>query len=84
MLCSACTLNNMSEQITLKVDTALLVKAQQRAAAENTNLEDLLLMWIQRYADGALRVDPYEALMARLRYVEAGSHFLRDEMNQRR
>lgn len=84
MLCSACTLNNMSEQITLKVDTALLVKAQQRAAAENTNLEDLLLMWIQRYADGGLRVDPYEALMARLRYVEAGSHFLHDEMNQRR
>lgn len=74
----------MSEQITLAVESALLIKAQQRAAAENTTLEDLLLTWIKRYADGSLKVGPYEELMARLGYVEAGNRFSRDEMNLRR
>ncbi|MFN8469261.1 MAG: hypothetical protein U0X20_27140 [Caldilineaceae bacterium] len=74
----------MLEQITLSVESALLVKAQQRAAAQNKTLENLLLTWIKSYADGASRVEQYEELMARLGYVEAGDHFSRDEMNQRR
>jgi hypothetical protein len=74
----------MLEQITLTVESALLVKAQARAAAENTILEDLLLEWIKRYAAGASSVERYEELMARLGYVVAGNHFSRDEMNQRR
>ncbi len=76
--------DGMPEQITLTIESALLVKAQQRAAAENTALEDLLVTWIRHYADGALRVESYEELMARLGHVKAGNHFSRDEMNQRR
>ena len=74
----------MPEQITLTVESALLVKAQQRAAAENTTVEDLLLTWIKHYAAGALRAESYEELMVRLGYVKAGNRFSRDEMNQRR
>jgi hypothetical protein len=74
----------MPEQITLTVEFALLVKAQQRAAAENATLEDLLLTWINRYADGAPMLGQYEELMARLGHVEAGNRFSRDEMNERR
>jgi hypothetical protein len=74
----------MPEQITLAIESALLVKAEQRAAAENTTLEDLLRSWLKRYADGIQGAGPYEELMARLDHVEAGNHFSRDEMNQRR
>ncbi len=74
----------MAEQITLTVEPTLLVKAQTRAAAENTTLDDLLLAWIKRYAAGASGVEQYAALMARLDHVAAGNRFSRDEMNRRR
>ena len=74
----------MPEQITIAVESALLVKAEQRAAAENTTLEDLLSSWLKRYADGTQWDGPYEELMARLDHVEAGNHFSCDDMNERR
>lgn len=74
----------MLEQITLTVESALLVKAEQRAAAENCTLDELLLMWLSGYANRAPKAGYYEELMTRLSHVESGTHFSRDEMNQLR
>ena len=74
----------MKKNITLSVDAVMLGQAQRRAAAENTTMNELFHTWLERYVAQPLAAERYEALMARLDYVEAGRKFTREEMNERR
>lgn len=74
----------MLRNITLSVEESTIAQARRRAAAENTTINELFRAWLERYVAQPLAADQYEALMARLDYVEAGRKFTREEMNERR
>ena len=73
----------MNTIITLSVDKTLIQQAQQQAANENTTLEALFQEWLAHYVAHTW-FHEYQALIARLNHVEAGQHFSREEMNERR
>jgi hypothetical protein len=64
-------------------EEALIQRAQQRAMAENTTLNELFRAWLGRYVAQDTAVDRYEALLERLEHVEADGKFTRDALNAR-
>jgi hypothetical protein len=73
----------MLKNITFSADADLIRKARQRAAAENTTLNDEFRLWLEKYADRTESAAAYYDLMAHFRYVQPGRSFLREEMNER-
>jgi hypothetical protein len=71
-------------KITFSADRADIELAQESAHRRNTTLDELFREWLQEVAAGQERARRYRALMERLRYVDAGRKFTRDEMNERR
>jgi predicted transcriptional regulator len=71
------------ETITLTVDKSLLEEAQKVAEEQQVTREAVLNEWLHRSL-GAERVRKYDQLMERLKYVNAGRKFTREEMNERR
>jgi hypothetical protein len=69
--------------ITLSADEDLIDRARMRAAREKTTLNAAFRDWLERYAGTATTVREYRALMKRLRHVQAGRHFSREEFNER-
>lgn len=74
----------MMKNITLSADETLIEQARQRAVAEHTTLNELFRAWLARYASQPVAADQYERLMVRLRHVQPGRKFSREEMNERR
>ena len=72
------------ERFTLTVDKSLLEDAKKVAEASQTTLDAALLEWLVEYTAGLERVRKYDALMERLKHVNAGRKFTREEMNERR
>jgi hypothetical protein len=71
------------KNITLSADGDLIEKARQVARSERKSLNDAFREWLADYTGRAGNVQEYDALMERLRYVNAGRKFTRDEMNER-
>jgi hypothetical protein len=71
------------KNITLSADDDLIEKARQVARSESKTLNDAFREWLADYTARAGNVQEYDALMERLRYVNAGRKFTRDEMNER-
>ena len=74
----------MMKNITLSVEEATIQQARRRAAAENTTINELVRIWLERYVAQGGAAEQYEELMKRLDYVDAGRKFTREEMNERR
>jgi hypothetical protein len=74
----------MMKNITLSVEESIIVQARRRAAAENTTINELFRMWLERYVSQPLAAEQYDELMAQLQHVQAGRKFTREEMNERR
>jgi hypothetical protein len=74
----------MMKNITLSVEESIITQARRRAAAENTTINELFRMWLERYVTQPLAADQYNELMTRLEHVQAGRKFSREEMNERR
>ena len=72
------------ETFTLTVDKSLLEDARKVAEASQTTLDAALREWLVEYTAGLERVRKYDALMDRLKHVNAGRKFTREEMNERR
>jgi predicted transcriptional regulator len=70
------------ETITLTVDKSVLDEAERLAQEQQVTREAVLNEWLQRSL-GAERVRKYDELMDRLKYVNAGRKFTREEMNER-
>jgi predicted transcriptional regulator len=69
--------------ITLSADEQLIEQARLLAKSQHKTLNAMFREWLEQFtaqSGGALEFD---ALMKRLRHVEAGRHFTRDEMNER-
>jgi hypothetical protein len=71
-------------KITFSADKTDIELARESARIQNTTLEDLFHAWLREVAASGARAREIRALMQRLRYVDAGRKFTRDEMNERR
>jgi len=69
--------------ITFSVDESVLERAREVARAEGKTLEDAFREWLIWYASRKFTPAEVEALFERLKYVDAGRKFTRDEMNER-
>jgi predicted transcriptional regulator len=71
------------KNITLSADQDLIEKAREVARSENKTLNAAFREWLESYAARQDAVAKFNALMERLKYVNAGRKFTRDEMNER-
>jgi hypothetical protein len=71
------------KHITLTAGENLIKRARQIAKMRHKTLNALFREWLEDFAAPAGDLQKFDALMNRLKYVEAGRSFSRDEMNQR-
>ena len=71
------------KNVTLSGDDSLIEKARQVAKAEGKTLNAAFREWLVAYTARTGNVQEYLALMDRLKHIDAGRRFSRDEMNER-
>jgi hypothetical protein len=71
--------------ITLSADEDLIERARSVARSQHRTLNDAFREWLTQFAshDGEAAAARYRELMEKLRYVNSGGHFTRDELNER-
>jgi hypothetical protein len=69
--------------ITLSADEDLIEQARQVARAQRKTLNAAFREWLLQFTAQSGNVQEVDALMGRLRHVNAGRRFTRDEMNER-
>ena len=74
----------MKKNVTFSAEEALIQQARQQAASEKTTLNNLFREWLTRYIVQPDAAEQYAALMQRFTHIQAGGHFNREEMNERR
>jgi hypothetical protein len=72
------------QNITFSADKSDIDQAREEAQNRNTTLNDLFRDWLKQIAGHRSRAAEYRALMKKLRHVDAGRKFTREEMNERR
>jgi hypothetical protein len=70
------------KNITLSADSELIEKARRVAQSENTTLNAAFREWLTSYARKEA-VRAHQELMERLKHIDAGGPYTRDEMNER-
>jgi hypothetical protein len=71
------------KNITLSADDELIEQARLVARAQRKTLNAAFREWLLQFTAQAGNAHDLDALMRRLRHVNAGRHFSRDEMNER-
>jgi predicted lipase len=71
------------KNITLSADENMIRLAREKAHKNNKTLNTLFREWLTRYVKEGSHVSNYAAMMEKLKYVEAGKCFSRDELNER-
>lgn len=71
------------KNITLSADEHLIEEARNKARAQRTTLNAAFREWLLQFTAQPGSETEYDALMQRLKYVKAGRHFTRDELNER-
>jgi hypothetical protein len=73
------------KNITFSADDAALERARAVARSRRTTLNEAFRDWLALYGNGGSpsKAEEFRALMKRLRYVDAGRKFTREEMNER-
>jgi hypothetical protein len=69
--------------ITLSAEDEKIETARQVARDENRTLNDAFREWLDWYGSRRVTRQQIEALYERLKYVDAGRKFTREEMNER-
>jgi len=72
-------------KITLNADDRLIEQARLLAQSQHTTLNAMFREWLEQLTSrtGKGSSQDFDALMDRLKHVNAGSRFGRDEMNKR-
>jgi hypothetical protein len=73
----------MLKNVTFSAEEALIRRARERAAAENTTLNEEFRRWLAKYAESPRTAEAFAELAARLSYAQPGRSFTREEMNER-
>ena len=71
------------KNITLSADEHLIELARNKAREQHTTLNEAFREWLGQFTAQEDRAKRYKDLMQRLRYVQPGRHFSRDELNER-
>lgn len=71
------------KNITLSAEESLIEQARLVARAQHKTLNAAFREWLERYAAQAGGGAAVDALMRRLRHVQSGGPYTRDEMNER-
>jgi hypothetical protein len=73
----------MLKNITFSADEDLIRQARERAAADNTTLNDEFRVWLEKYVARVQTAQAFAELMDLYEYVQPGRSFKREEMNER-
>jgi predicted transcriptional regulator len=71
------------KNITLSADADLIERARSIARAQHNTLNTVFREWLAQFTASSGEAQSYDALMKRLKHLDAGKHFNRDEMNGR-
>jgi predicted transcriptional regulator len=71
------------KKITLSADEDLIERARLIAQAQRRTLNAAFREWLTQFTATPRDVQSYDALMQRLRHIDAGRHLSRDELNER-
>jgi hypothetical protein len=71
------------KNITFSADENKIQLAREVARGEHKTLNDAFREWLDWYASHRMTRAEIEALFEKLKYVDAGRKFTRDEMNER-
>ena len=71
------------KNITLSADEDLIEQARLVARSQHKTLNAAFREWLQSFTAQSGNAEEVDALMRRLRHVNAGRRFSRDEMNER-
>jgi len=71
------------KNITLSADPTAIERGREVARDENRTLNEAFREWLDWYGSRRVTREQVEALYERLRYVNAGRKFTREEMNER-
>jgi len=73
------------KNITFSADDEKIERAREIARSRHTTLNEEFRDWLDVYGNGGSpsKAEEFRALMKRLRYVDAGRKFTREEMNER-
>jgi hypothetical protein len=72
------------KEITLSADEDLIARARLIARAQHQTLNAAFREWLAQFTACAGDVQSFDALMKRLKHVDAGKHFSREELNERK
>lgn len=71
------------KNITLSADERLIEQAREQARARQTTLNQLFRDWLRDLANQEQRTQAIDALFDRMKSVDSGGAFDREEMNAR-
>jgi hypothetical protein len=71
------------KNVTLSADPELIEKARQVAKSEHKTLNAAFREWLKNYTSRAGDLRAHLALMERLKHIDSGGPYTRDEMNER-
>jgi hypothetical protein len=71
------------KNVTLSADERLIEQARLVAKSRHTTLNEAFRAWLEQFARDAGRAYEFDSLMDRLKHVNSGRRFTRDEMNER-
>ena len=71
------------KNITLSADDHLIEQARMVAKSQHKTLNTAFREWMEQFTAANGTAQEFDALMRRLRHIEAGRRFSRDEMNER-
>ena len=71
------------KNITLSADERLIEEARLLAKSQHTTLNAVFREWLEQFTARRGGTQQFDALMKRLKHVQAGRRFSRDEMNER-
>ena len=71
------------KNVTLSADEDLIEQARMVARSQRKTLNAAFREWLLQFTAQAGNGQEVNSLMKRLRHINAGRHFTRDEMNER-
>jgi len=71
------------KNVTFSADDDLIERAREVAKAEHKTLNVAFREWLAAYAARKGNVQQYRALMERLKHIDSGGRYSREEMNER-
>jgi hypothetical protein len=71
------------KNITLSAEEHLIEEARRAAQAQHTTLNAAFRQWLAEFSAQQGRVQEFDALMERLKYVQFDRKYTREELNER-